>query len=194
MAIFGMLDTLRELDPHDYLTIVVDGENPSTDGSASKRDTLISQIRSYASRHLRCQLFVIDEKANLGFWGHEARNKYNVLAGDFVLHVDDDDAVTPGAIASIKRTCVDTSVLYVFQMRGRDGKLVWRRRDVITLGNVGTPCGLIPSAVNMKSHWGLRYGGDFDFYAGLVPHVRHVEFVERIIYNVSGAPAFLSDY
>jgi hypothetical protein len=33
----------------------------------------------------------------------------------------------------------------------------------------------------MKGKWGLYYGGDFAFYASLIPYVKHVQFVEYLI-------------
>ena len=61
--------------------------------------------------------------------------------------------------------------------------LVWSNEGVLVEGNIGTPCGIIPAAVSAQGSWGLQHGGDSNFYESILRHVRHVQFIDEVIYR-----------
>jgi hypothetical protein len=173
--IFGMISSLQELTSRDYLTVLFDG---------SDQAVLLYDILEYAKLVLECTVLYKIESEALGYWGHAIRNTLGDLPGHFVWHVDDDDIILPGALNSIREHCKDANTLYVFRMRNTNiSTAVWKEKNVLRIGGIGTPSGLIPAAFNKLSTWGLYYGGDYDFYANLVPFVRDVVFVDQFIYR-----------
>ena len=173
--IFGMLASLSDLETTDFVTIVFDGFND---------EDFIKAVIMYADRILLCTVFTfIEYPVALGFFGHGVRNRYNQLQGDFVMHVDDDDIVLPGSIEKIKSTCTNTNIVYIFRMRNKDSSsVVWNSKNKLRLGDIGTPCGVIPTWINAMGRWGLTYGGDFMFYTSIVPHADEVIFVDFFTY------------
>jgi hypothetical protein len=173
--IFGMLASLSDLEAVDFVTIVFDGFND---------EEFILAVREYADRILLCKVNTFVEYPNaLGFHGHGVRNRYKQLEGDFVMHVDDDDIVLPGSIEKIKTTCLNTNTVYVFRMRNKARSAgTWHRHNSLRLGNIGTPCGVIPTWINAKGRWGLTHGGDFMFYTSVVPYADEFVFVDFFIY------------
>ena len=158
------------------------------------------RLYRYAYWVLDCHVDISIQYTRLGYWGHGIRNEVRdkITTGDFVLHLDDDDVVLPGAIKKIKETCTDSNTLYLFQVGmatkdtddvtgngigddGRKENVFWHTPGILRVRNLSTPCGVIPLTANMKGEWGLYYGGDFAFYASLIPHVKHVQFVEYLI-------------
>jgi hypothetical protein len=205
--------------------VVGDSHNSSSESGSESvnnnsdllKDAFVRRVISYAYWILDCSVYVHVEFTPLGHWGHGVRNKYGpqlqLQGGDFVLHVDDDDMVLPGAIEEIKNTRRHANTLYLFRVKHSDrdssmnneivgqkesenraiGKSpFWHTPNVLKLRNIGTPCGVIPIAINTQGHWGLYYGGDFEFYASLIPHVKRVTFVDFFIYQITPAGGFVS--
>lgn len=173
--IFGMIASLQDLTSLDFLTILFDGTD---------RSVLLRDILAYAELLLDCTVLHRIEPKALGYWGHAIRNTIGDLPGHFVWHVDDDDVVLPGALEYIKDHCEDANSLYLFRMRNANmTAAVWKEKDVLSYGGIGTPNGLIPTFLNKMGMWGLHYGGDFDFYASIVPFARNVVFVDHCIYR-----------
>lgn len=91
-SIFQLLESLRNLDDSDYLTIVFDQKEDCRvdcyDWAAppSERDrdrdsgrvvVSLHRLRSFADLVLSCQVRVIHERDGpSGYWGHAARNKH----------------------------------------------------------------------------------------------------------------------
>ena len=97
-------------------------------------------------------------------WGHRERNFVaGKLRGDYVAHIDDDDAYVAGArelMASAIAEAPDRPSL--FRMRYPSGVTLWSAR-VLVLGNVGTPMMLLPNQPEKFGTWGPFNGGDFHF-------------------------------
>lgn len=116
----------------------------------------------------------------LGFWGHASRNKWQkYYFGDFIMNADDDDIYVPDAMEKI-RSCVKENKLYLFKMTF--GETTFWRTQNIEIANIGTPCGVYPNRIPVPE-WGLRYGGDFDFYDRFSKTI-DVEFCDHVIYNI----------
>lgn len=62
--------------------------------------------------------------------------------------------------------------------------MIWDQGGVLKEGNIGTHCGIIPATVSARGVWELRRGGDFNFYESLLRHVRHVQYIDQVIYTV----------
>ena len=58
------------------------------------------------------------------------------------------------------------------------------QNEKIIQDDIGTPNGIIPFYLAGKAEWGLRYGGDFDYYNALQKEVKNVVFLDEIIYTV----------
>ncbi len=161
-ALFAMLDSLKDqVKKQDYLTIVFDGKDI---------DGVFEKVRDVTST-FACTTRVIFEEKNLGFWGHGIRNKYNDLAGDFVMHCDDDNTYLPSAIDVVRTVCRDKDAAYIFRrklfLNGKYGELLWQR-PVISGCNIDTGIGVIPRRYNkLCPTWEYSRGGETSFYAAL---------------------------
>ena len=166
---------LPQLRKRDYLTIVFDGPE-----SIKSYDLIWYQK---LTNRTSATLSLIVEGKNLGFWGHGIRNKHCLLPGDFVLHCDDDDVYLPQSLDVIRENCVDLETVYVFKMRMENGEIIPRNTD-LCLGNIGTPNGVIPAKLNAACKWGLRHGGDWDFYSDLFSQANDTLMINEVIYQV----------
>ena len=102
-SIFDILVLLkRQLEEQDYLTIVFDGPDLPN----------VEEVKIF-TKHFKCQVNVIVEEVNLGYWGHVIRNKHKQLIGDFVWHIDDDDLIPDDCMKIIREHCVDKSKMYI---------------------------------------------------------------------------------
>lgn len=98
-----------------------------------------------------------------GDWGHTPRNLLMEEArGEYVLHMDDDDAYAPGAIAAVRAAlAASRGDLFLFRMRYGDGRVLWDGPE-LRLGNVSTQLFAHPAAAPLGT-WGPFYGGDYQF-------------------------------
>lgn len=173
-SLLRMLKSLQpQVQPNDYLTVAFDARDD---------ENIFEEVREFLD-NLKCNCTLIMEPVNLGYWGHGIRNAHNLLPGDFIMHADDDDIYTPDALDTVRKYCTDKSTLYIFKMQLNNGYSLWINKK-ITLGEIGTPMGVIPSFYNSKSIWKERYGGDFDFYDALQKIIPNVEFVDKNIYII----------
>jgi hypothetical protein len=163
-----MLPSLvNQLNSNDYLTIVSD------DNHQQVRDAI-------NSLDFKCTVTHIANSEKLGFWGHGSRNKYqNNLLGDYILNADDDDSYVDGCFDFIRSVAIENK-LYLFKFQG-GGEFFWRDK-IVCIGNIGTPCGVIPNNKNLP-YWEHFYGGDGTFYVSLANMIE-VEFVDYVIYKV----------
>lgn len=173
-----MLDSLKtQLNFNDNLYILVDGEQYHEES----KKIIESKLESF-----RCNVEVIYETENHGYWGHGIRNKYQKnLNGDYILHGDDDDVYLPHSISMIKNIIKynhkpNTTYMFKFYHNYNQGESYWKTPE-IKLANVGTPCGIIPNIPSKMGEWGYRYGGDFDFYNSCDFNFM---FVDKFIYTV----------
>ena len=164
-----MLDSLKnQLNESDHLTIVFDG--------VKRQNCVVTEFK--------CKVHIFEEPVALKYWGHAVRNKYASLLEktDFVMHADDDDRYVPDAFDQLRKVCIDTKdTLYFAKMvmgaiLPKDGKGI--------LGNVGTPCGIIPYKFNTAGKWGLYGGGDGFFYKDISIVIKNVVWLPNIIYLV----------
>ncbi|MBA3953855.1 glycosyltransferase family 2 protein [Candidatus Dependentiae bacterium] len=177
-SIFRMIKSLEnQVKPQDFLTIVFDSKD---------RDSVFEAVKTKVTE-LPCKVNVMWEEKNLGYWGHAIRNKHNNLPGDFILHCDDDDIYLPGSLDTIRAVCQNKNKLYVFRFRML-GSNVWNEPR-IAMSNIGTPCGVIPSAYNLLSTWEPVVGGDCMFYENLAKAIgdNKLVFVDYLIYFVKNS-------
>lgn len=99
-----------------------------------------------------------------GDWGNTERNTAMPLAtGTHLLFIDDDDALTPGALAAIRAAVAEAPArCHVFRMITPEG-LVLPLRPVVAQGNLGTPMFVAPNVPEKLGRWSARYEGDFDY-------------------------------
>ena len=171
-SIFNMLSILKnQLNEIDYLTIVFDGINKSNN---------IELVRRYVS-NFKCSVNIIVEENNLGYWGHGIRNKHNILEGDFVYHIDDDDILFENSFDIIRKHCNDINMIYIFKIILENGKIIWTIPE-IKLNFISTQSGVIPTNINKEGYWELKYGGDYNFYKSITDKYP-VLYIDKIIYK-----------
>ena len=172
-----LLDSLLpQLTIDDHITIVFDG---------------VKRTNIDISKSI-CSIHIFEEPVTLGYWGHGIRNKYAdiLVPATFVMHADDDDAYLPNAFNEIKQLCTNHKQWYVAKIMLSDrtivprGSLLYSRLKTIKMGDIGTPCGIIPFELNRKSIWGYFYGGDYSFYKKLESIIRPT-YLNCLIYIVN---------
>ncbi len=106
-------------------------------------------------------------------WGHTPRNRHLPdCTGDWILHLDDDDVLAPGALACLRPVAEAVSspghppVLLIPRMVDGLGNRVWTKPRFVE-GQVGTGNLVHPSRIFL-GRFGLRYGGDFNFATSLL--------------------------
>lgn len=178
-SIFNILEMLKDqLSDIDYLTIVFDGIPVKSHNSIQ-----IDTLRHYCKQFI-CNINIIIEENNLGYWGHGIRNKHNNLDGDFVFHVDDDDIIYKDSFDIIRKYCKDINNIYIFKIMLENNNIIWKKK-IIEHSKISTQNGIIPSHINKNGFWGLRYGGDFDFYKNLSNKYNMI-FIDKLIYKKIG--------
>ena len=167
----NMLNSLAPmLDEEDCLTIVYDGH---------------AEIPNFNLERFKCKVLCYFEKEALGYWGHGIRNKYaNLLEPrDFVMHADDDDIYIEGTFNKLRTLCNDSSAIYIGKMLVGNAIIPNPLDLTVYVGNIGTPCGILPFDVNKKGEWIKIYGGDGSFYEQLARLVTPI-FLDIIMYKV----------
>lgn len=166
-----MLESLQnQLNKNDNLYIFIDGKEHY---EISKK--IISKC------NFKCNLYIHVENEKLGNWGHSLRNKYQKkLKGDYILHADDDDIYLKDSFEKIRKFCIykDKIIFFKFYINFRKNLFAWRTPD-LRLGNIGTPCGLIPNISEKFGYWEYKEGGDLDFYKTC--KFEHI-FIDELIY------------
>jgi len=176
----NLLDSLKdELAENDAITVVFDGPDAEKKSGFSE-----VWFQGHKSKHT-----MIIQDPNLGMAGHPVRTKYQTLLKPettYIMHADDDDFYIKGSFDTLRNTCKSSDTLYIAKMNyANDSKLVIPRQNKeIILGDIGTPNGIIPFHSAGKAVWGLRYGGDFDYYNTLKDAITNVVFLDNIIYTV----------
>lgn len=180
-SLLQLLNSLKyELNETDAITIVFDGEN------ARAKSTITDDwFKDHKSK-----ITVLEEIPNLGYWGHAIRNKYQsnlTPQTTFLMNADDDDLYRPNSFSKLRELCTDENVLYIAKMYVEKfgNKVIPSQAHSIAFGDIGTPCGIIPSKLAGKGTWGYCYGGDYEYYYTLVINTRvKCEFLNEIIYDV----------
>jgi Methyltransferase domain/Glycosyl transferase family 2 len=98
-----------------------------------------------------------------GDWGHTQRNWFMPCSrGNWLWHIDDDDVVLPGALATIRAALkASQGSLHLFRFASADGSLYWNSPGVRN-GVYGTPCLVHPREIPLGT-WQPCYGGDQAF-------------------------------
>lgn len=179
MSLYNMLSSLKnELTINDAITIVFDGEDAFLKSSFSY---------DWLEGH-KSIINIIEQTPNLGFWGHGVRNKYQELLNPkttFIMHADDDDIYVEGSFTKLRTACTDPNTLYIARcLVIKKNTLIPSQLQKIVKDDIGTPCGIIPFEIARHSSWGLRYGGDFDYYDNLQKYIKNIKFLNLVIYNV----------
>jgi hypothetical protein len=118
---------------------------------------------------------------------HSIRTKASAFLHqtDFIMHADDDDIYADDAFTILRKLCRDKDTLYVAKMISKlHNDEIIPRKPEISLGNIGTPCGIIPYYLNSMAPWTNSVGGDGDFYISIARHASRIEFLDHIIYIV----------
>jgi hypothetical protein len=174
-SIFTMLESIsNQITQNDYITIVYDG--------LLNADNVLD-LKQYIC-NWNCNINIYIEKNNLGYWGHAIRNLYKDLDGTFVFHIDDDDKLEENALTTIRSNCINKKYSYIFCFKINDKKY-WEYPE-IKKGNIGTPCGVVPIEINKLCSWGLKYGGDYDYYLGIKNNSK-ITFIQKITYIASNS-------
>lgn len=174
-SIFNMLHSLKkQLQPQDYITVIFD---------AKDQNRVFNKVKAKLAQ-FPCKTNLIFEEKNLGYWGHNIRNKYNALPGDFVLHCDDDNTYTNNSLSMIRKICSDPTKLYIFRIQV-NSKILWTTPG-IKISCIDTSNGVIPTSYNTLSSWKPRYGGDYDFYCTLSQNIppANITFVDFVIHKI----------
>jgi len=178
-TLYNMLLSLEnQLNKEDYLTIVIDHKEVA--------DFVFSLVLKL---HLKCTVTVIVNSQNLGYYGHGSRSRYqNNLLGDFIINADDDDTFLENAFEAIRENATNKNTLYLFKMVDCAGFTYWNedtRKNGVKIGNIGTPCGVIPNNKKLPN-WGNEYGGDGQFYIDITTSPTYIryELIDSIIYKV----------
>jgi hypothetical protein len=179
-----MLDSLKgQLSANDAITIVFDGPD------ALKKSGYTPEW----ANEFKCPVKIIEQVPQLGFWGHEALNKYQTTLETkttYIMNADDDDIYVEGVFDKLREKLIDPNKLYIARMTTsanytNRSKYLHRNNNLsIKPGNIGKPCGIIPFNKVGESKWGLTYLGDFDYYNGLKDKVAGVEIVDILLYKI----------
>jgi hypothetical protein len=175
-----MLESLRlQMLPCDNLVIAIDGNaySPRT-----------HNILGLFKDKWPCPITIHDHPVNLGAWGHGLRNHYQgSLPGDYILHADDDDVYSADALSLVRGSITQSGMLYIFQMVLGNRQII-PNPDTISLGNIGTPCGVVANLPIFFGKWEPLRGGDCSFWQQTAQKFGHnkVKYMHKIIYHVIG--------
>jgi hypothetical protein len=179
-SLLRLLDSLKtELKKDDAVTIVFDG--PEARSKAGFKDDW--------TKDFKANVHVIEQSPNMGHWGHAIRNRYQgrlLRKTTFLLNADDDDVYLKGSFNKLRNLCTDPTVLYIAKMEYDNNPelLIPRQNESIKFQDIGTPNGIIPFDKAAKAKWGLRHGGDYDYYNSLQKKVSDVVFLDVVFYRV----------
>jgi len=176
---------LRSLQPQlregDHLTLVFDGVAAVSDLPNAEEVTHV--LACFA-----CTTHVFCEPQRLGAYGHGIRTKYTPLLEPttYVMHADDDDVYTHDAFAFLRAHC-RVVALYVAEFRCCKTGGSFPKHDTIAVGNIGTPCGIVPHGISAEGGtWGRYVGGDGGYYEHIAARTRAlrvpITFLHHVIY------------
>jgi hypothetical protein len=149
------LKSLSQLGAGDELVLIVDG-GPS------------AALQVLSEARLACPIKTILHSPPSGDWVESLRDTYSRrAAGDYLLHVNDDDAYVPGAISLVREHIRrNPGKMLVFSVAARERPVPWPGQIGIWYGNISTSCVALPNDPSRWGTWGGREpGGDFRFYS-----------------------------
>jgi hypothetical protein len=177
----NLLDSLKnELTENDAITIVFDGPDAEKKSGFNKswysglsKNTTLTQIPNLGA----------------GIGGEPIRTKYQTSLKPqttYIMYADDDDEYIPGSFNKLRKLCKNPDSLYIAKMNFSDdkGRVIPSQNKEIKFTDIGTPNGIVPFHTAGKAEWGMRYGGDFDYYNAIQHKVKEVIFLDEIIYTV----------
>lgn len=137
-------------------------------------------------------------------WGHSVRNEVNErgwATGSHIMNLDDDDALAPNAISTIREEIgKNPTIPHLFQMDARAPSLnlgiVWKRPWGIEDQNVSSANIVTPNARSLLGHWAEdRYNGDMAFIEDTVRlHQGRVRWVPFISHICRPTPVYLEGF
>ena len=109
----------------------------------------------------------VENPGTTGMWGHHARNwvlDAHQARGVYLMALDDDDEYYPDAIERVRAALTaNPGRPHIFRMTGHPSNpLLWERPE-LKVGNLGTPCIVVPNDPARLGRYGMHYAGDFDF-------------------------------
>lgn len=166
-----MLDSLLpQLRSEDYVTILFHGHMPKD----------FDYSKGVCGIHIET---VIEHETHQP--QHNIRNRAadTLEKRDFIMHADDDDIYAEGAFDTLRTLCQDVRTLYIAQMHDKEKNITIPWYNKIERNNIGTPCGIIPYALNQNGKWTNEPAGDAEFYLDLARIVEPV-FLQVVIYLI----------
>ena len=96
-------------------------------------------------------------------WGHTPRNRaMDSISGGYVVHLDDDDVLAPGALDAVRLAIAEhPGDFFFFRIAYPHGSYLWEEQT-IKEGFVGTALFVHPAGIPL-GQFAPRHGGDFDF-------------------------------
>lgn len=178
----------QDLWPDDSIVVLNDGCDPLTHDVVSRFSLPINVINVFGPNQ---------------DWGHTPRNRFlryelelYPISG-YLLHIDDDDAYIPGAIATIRRRiCANPNKILVWRQKDPEGNLVWHTPGVLSFANVSTATFSHPVFSTYPSIWTPKVGGDFEFIQALASTMMQndpepVVWLDEVLVNYRFSPSKL---
>lgn len=117
--------------------------------------------------------YVIVEAHDAGYhaWGHPQRNYAMTAArGDYLVHIDDDDELLPGALDAIRAAIREhPGRPHMFRFLAPFG-LTLPVLPAVAEGNVGGTGFVTPNDPRRLGRWSDRYEGDYDYITSTLDH------------------------
>lgn len=148
-----------QLGPEDEVLVVADGPQPAA-------AEIVGAFGDY-----RVKPF---EHGPTHAWGNAQRNfGISRASGTHLAFMDDDDQYLPSAVAAMRAAAVEEPDSVLLFRMVHEGRILWARRGVIEIGNVGTHMILAPNVPGKIPGWGPSkdapdgYAADFVFIRDL---------------------------
>ena len=164
-SLSATLDSLKRQSwmPHDEIVVVHDGPtgivarglfNEFSRWSLEYRDDPYSLVEIFDGPHRD--------------WGHTPRNRtLQQIDSGYVVHLDDDDVLAPGALGAIRSAIVEhPGDFFMFRIAYPSGESLWSEPE-LREGNVGTALFVHPAGIPL-GEFAPRHAGDFTFVSETV--------------------------
>lgn len=142
-----------QLSPGDEHLVIGDGPQPNA-------EKIVDKVKSPYVRYWEFPLIMN--------YGNPQRNQaISHAVGDYLMFVDDDDQVPPGAIDKVKKAAeANPGKILMFRMQHPPGPL-WVRKE-LACGNVSGQMFICPNVKGKVGRWSTHYSADFDFMTSTV--------------------------
>jgi glycosyltransferase involved in cell wall biosynthesis len=147
-----------QLLPGDEWLVVIDAHEMA-------REAVYAVARRVGAACPQCRALSLD----VGYHDHghsQINHGMEEARGDWLVHMDDDDVFTVGALDAIRRAiaALDGPRPLLFRFEAPFGRrpLIWQRAGVLAPGTVGGHCLVHPNIAGAIGHFTSRYEGDYD--------------------------------